>query len=287
MVEKWRDSMDSYRLCSLSKMFGVEKPVIGMVHLPPLPGSLGYTGYSMKDLIDFALEDAKRLVSGGVNGLIVENMWDLPYSVGKDVSPTQMCCQATAAHEIVKEFDVPVGINVVHNGGTVTLGIAIAAGAAFVRVCLLTGAQIWDTGEIDHGCARDILTARRYANAENIKLFADVDKKHSVRFSGIDLETHIEWTDFYLADALIVSGKMTGAAPDLEKVKRAKTATGGKRPILMGSGTNPDNIGDFLKYADGAIVGSSLKEGDRSENRVDRTKVEEYVKAVKKVRQSL
>ena len=283
-VQKWRDEMDSYRLQSLEELFGVAKPIIGMIHLPPLPGSLGYTGYSMQQIIDFALRDAETLVKGGVDGMIVENMWDLPFAVGNDVSPEQMCCQAVAAKEVIRAVDIPVGINVVHNGGRVCLGIAIAAGASFIRVCMLTGAGIWDTGEIDHGCARELLTTRKLAQAENIKLFCDVDKKHSVRFAGIDLETHMEWTEFYLADAMIISGKMTGSAPSVEKVKRAREFIGSKRPILMGSGTNAENVQAFLQYADGCIVGSSLKEGERTENRVSLEKVKTYMNAVKAIR---
>ena len=283
-VEKWRDEMDAYRMKKLEEVFGITKPVIGMVHLPPLPGSVGYTGYGMQQIIDFGLRDAHRLIEGGVDGLIVENMWDLPFAVGKEVSPEQICSQAVAAKEIIREVNVPVGINVVHNGGRVCLGIAIASGAKFIRVCMLTGAGIWDTGEIDNGCARELLTTRKLAQAENIKLFCDVDKKHSVRFPGIDLETHIEWTEFYLADALIISGKMTGSAPTVEKVKQARGYIGDKRPILMGSGTNAENVKDFLQYADGCIVGSSLKEGDRTENPVSVDKVKQYMDAVRAVR---
>jgi uncharacterized protein len=285
-VEKWRDDMNSYRMHGFKGLFGTDRPVIGMVHLPPLPGSVGYTGYGMQQIIDFALRDAERLIQGGVDALMVENMWDLPYSVGTDVSPEQMCSQAVAASEVIRAVKVPVGINVVHNGGRVVLGIGIATGAKFVRVCLLTGAQVWDTGEFDHGCAHELLTTRKMAYAENIKLFCDVDKKHSVRFPGIDLETHIEWTDFYLADALIISGKMTGSAPTVDKVRKAREAIGSRRPILMGSGTNPDNVADFLKYADGCIVGSSLKEGNRTENPVSVEKVKRYMEAVEKVRQA-
>ena len=283
-VEKWRDEMDAYRMKKLEEVFSVAKPVIGMVHLPPLPGSVGYTGYGMQQIIDFGLRDAQRLIEGGVDGLIVENMWDLPFAVGKEVSPEQMCSQAVAAKEIIREVNVPVGINVVHNGGRGCLGIAIASGAKFIRVCMLTGAGIWDTGEIDNGCARELLTTRKLAQAENIKLFCDVDKKHSVRFPGIDLETHIEWTEFYLADALIISGKMTGSAPTVEKVKQARGYIGDKRPILMGSGTNAENVKDFLQYADGCIVGSSLKEGEHTENPVSVDKVKQYMDAVRAVR---
>ena len=282
MTAKWRKRLDSLRLKSLKEMFGVEKPIIGMVHLWPLPGAPGYDFYGMEAVIERALQDAQALIEGGVDGLIVENMWDLPYYVGKDVPPEEMTAQAVVAHEVVKAVNVPVGINVVHNGGRVTLSIALAAGADFIRVCLLTGARVWDTGEFDHGCAAELLRLRKSLGAEHIKIFADVDKKHSVPFPGIDLATHIEWTEFYLADALIVSGKMTGAAPDIEKVRQAKELA--TRPVLLGSGTTAENIAEFLRYADGAIVGSSLKVDGVPENPVDVERVRRYMEAVKEIR---
>lgn len=282
MAAEWKERMESVRLRSLKEIFGVEKPVIGMVHLWPLPGAPGYTGYGMDYVIERALEDARTLVRGGVDGLMVENMWDLPYYVGRDVPPEEMTAQAVAARAVVEEVKVPVGINVVHNGGVVTLSIAVAAGARFIRVCLLTGAQVWDTGELDHGCAADLMRKRKELYAEHIKIFADVDKKHSVRFPGIDLATHIEWTEFYGADAIIVSGKMTGSAPDVEKVKRARELA--TRPVLLGSGTTEENIVEFLRWADGAIVGSSLKVDGDPTNPVDLERVQRYMEAVNRVR---
>jgi membrane complex biogenesis BtpA family protein len=189
-----------------------------------------------------------------------------------------------AARSIVEMTDKPVGINVVHNGGVVTLAIAVAAGAQFIRVCLLTGSRIWDTGEIDHGCGADLLRKRKELQAEHIKLFCDVDKKHSVAFPGLDLETHIEWTEFYRPDALIVSGRMTGDAPKVEKVRRARELA--TRPILMGSGTTSANVAEFLQHADGAIVGSSLKFDGVGENPVDLEEVKRYMAAVEEVRAS-
>jgi len=282
MIPEWKDRLDSLRLKSLKEMFGVEKPVIGMVHLLPLPGAPGYDFYGLEAVIEHALRDAEALISGGVDGLIVENMWDLPYYVGMDVPPEEMTTQAVAARAIVEAVEVPVGINVIHNGGRVTLAIAVAAGADFIRVCLLTGARVWDTGEFDRGCAAELLRWRKNLGAEHIKLFADVDKKHSVAFPGIDLATHIEWTEFYLADALIVSGKMTGTAPELEKVRRARELA--TRPILMGSGTTADNIAQFLQYADGAIVGTALKVDGIAENAVDVERVKRYMSEVRAVR---
>src|SRR6266849_1975623 len=281
---KWKLEMDRPRLKSLTDLFHVQKPVIGMVHLWPLPGAPGYSGYGMRAIIDHALRDAETLVKGGVDGLMVENMWDHPYYVGADVKPEAMTAQAVAAAEIVKNFPLPVGINVIHNGGVVCLSIAMAARARFIRVCILTGARLWDTGELDHGCAAELIRKRKELYADDIQIFADVDKKHSVAFPCLSLATHIEWTEFYGADALIVTGRMTGNAPDIEKVREAKSLAA--RPVLVGSGSNRENIGAFLQYADGVIVGSSLKKDNVMQNPVDIQRVREYMDAVRAVREA-
>jgi hypothetical protein len=278
----WKKRLDDIRLDSLAAMFGVKKPVIGMVHLWPLPGAPGHSGYGIDTILRHARRDAELLLEGGVDGLIVENMWDLPYYAGAEVPLEAITAQAVAARAIVETADVPVGINVIHNGAAAELAIALASGAAFIRVCILTGARLWDTGGLNYGCAPDLLRRRKELDAEHIKLFADVDKKHSLPFPGLDLETHIEWTEFYRADALIVSGRMTGAAPPLDKVRRASELA--TRPILMGSGTAEENIAGFLAYADGVIVGSSLKVDGIAENPVDPDRVRRYMAVVQEVR---
>jgi len=283
-MPEWKQEMDRPRMKSLADLFAVPKPVIGMVHLWPLPGAPGYTGYGMQTILDNAMRDAEALVRGGVDGLMVENMWDHPYYVGADVKPEAMTAQAVAAAEIVKSFPLPVGINVIHNGGVVCLSIAVAARARFIRVCILTGARLWDTGELDHGCAAELIRKRKELYADDIQIFADVDKKHSVRFPGIDLATHIEWCEFYGADALIVTGKMTGSAPDVEKVREAKGLA--TKPILVGSGSNEKNIGAFLQYADGVIVGSSLKIDGVMQNPVDEKRVRAFMDAVRPRREA-
>ena len=283
-LSEWKQQWDAPRLKRLEDLFGVPKPVIGMVHLWPLPGAPGYTGYGMAKIISEARRDAEALVQGGVNGLIVENMWDLPFRVGTAVQVESATAQAVAAAEIVKSFSLPVGINVIHNGGVVCLGIAVACGARFIRVCIFTGARVWDTGELDHGCAADLLRKRKELHAEHIHLFADVDKKHSVSFPGIDLATHIEWTEFYGADALIVTGRMTAQAPLLDDVREARRRA--RRPVLVGSGANEENIAALLQHADGVIVGSGLKKDGVMENPVDPARVRRFMDAVRAAREA-
>ena len=281
-MPEWKQEMDRPRLRSLADLFPAPKPVIGMVHLWPLPGAPGYTGYGMQVIVEHALRDAEALLQGGVDGLVVENMWDLPYYVGKDVKPEAMTAQAVAAAEVVKNFPIPVGINVIHNGGVVCLAIAVAAGARFIRVCILTGARVWDTGDFDHGCAAELMRKRKELAADRIHIFADVDKKHSVPFPGIDLQTHIQWTEFYGADALIVSGKFTGNAPDVEKVREAKRLA--TRPVLIGSGCSAENAAALLQCADGIIVGTSLKRDGVMENAVDVNRVRALMEKVRAAR---
>jgi uncharacterized protein len=280
MTPPWKTHLDSLQISDLKEIFRTSKPVIGMVHCWPLPGAPGYTGYGMDTIVDQALGDAHALAEGGVDGLIVENMWDIPFRAGPHVQPESIAAHAVVARAVRQAVDLPLGINLVHNGGVALLGIALAAGASFIRVCMFAGAGVWDAGEWDEGCAADLMRRRKELHAERIKLFADVDKKHSVRFPGIDLATHIEWTRFFGADALIVSGRMTGDAPDIGKVREAK-ALSGDRPLLIGSGADERNISAFMAVADGVIVGSSVKAGGRIENAVDAERVRRFVAAAR------
>ncbi|HVK70635.1 MAG TPA: BtpA/SgcQ family protein [Polyangium sp.] len=280
MTPPWKARLDALKLRDLGDLFGTKKPVLGMVHCWPLPGAPGYAGYGMEVILENAIRDARALAEGGVDGIIVENMWDVPFRAGSHVAPESIAAHAVVARAVGQAVPLPLGINLVHNGGVALLGIAIAAGAKFVRVCMLAGAGVWEAGSWDEGCAAELLRRRKELGAEHIKLFADVDKKHSVRFPGIDLATHIEWTRFSGADALIVSGKMTGDAPDLAKVREAK-ALAGDSPVLIGSGATEENVTAFLGAADGVIVGSSIKENGRIEEPVDAERVRRFVRAAR------
>jgi len=285
LMPDWARHFYSGRLRSLTEVFKAAKPIIGMVHLMPMPGAPAYRGESVDFIIEHALKDARALVEGGVDGVIVENMWDLPYFVGKDVPPEEMTVHAVAAREVIKQARVPAGITVIHNGGRVTLAIAKAAGAKFIRVDLLTGAYLWDTGELDHGNAAELLRLRKQLYADDIRLFVDVYKKHAITFPGLDPETHAIWSDFYMADALIVTGRMTGLETPVELIQRVKKAAP-ERPVIIGSGLSADNAEKLLSVADGAIVGTWLKYGGITANPVDPERVKKLMSVVAKIRRS-
>lgn len=280
MTPEWKARLDAFRLSRLDDLFRVPRPVLGMVHCWPMPGAPGYAGGGLDPIVDAARRDAEALLAGGVDGLIVENMWDIPFRAGPKLAPESIASHAVVARAVRAMTDLPMGINVVHNGGVALLGIALASGADFMRVCMFTGAGVWDAGEWDEGCAADLMRRRAELGAQSIRVFADVDKKHSVRFPGIDLRTHVEWTRFFGADGLIVSGRMTGDAPDLGKVREAR-AFAGATPLLIGSGATAENVGAFLSVADGVIVGTSVKEGGVCENPVDVDRVKRFVAAAR------
>lgn len=283
LIPQWARDFYGKRLRRLDELFGAEKPIIGMVHLIPLPGSPAYEGWGMEEVIENALREAKVLVENGVDGLIVENMWDLPYYAGREIPPEEVAAHSVAARAVVKSVNVPVGITCIHNGGRAALGIAKASGAKFIRVCLYTGALIWDTGQIDHGNATELMRLRKLLHAWDIRFFADVYKKHAVTFPNITPEVHATWTDFYLADALIVTGKMTGVEPDLDLVRRVKQIVG-ETPVIIGSGANLENIQKLLSIADGAIVGTYFKINGITQNPTDPERVRKFMERVKQIR---
>src|SRR5262249_32184202 len=139
MTPPWKQHRDSLQIKDLNEVFRTSKPVIGMVHCWPLPGAPGYTGYGMQTIIDNALRDAEALAEGGVDGLIVENMWDIPFRAGPDIQPESIAAPAVVAASIRRAFEVPMGINLVHNGGVALLASRSPA-APILSACVCSPA---------------------------------------------------------------------------------------------------------------------------------------------------
>ncbi|MDW8367240.1 MAG: BtpA/SgcQ family protein [Abditibacteriales bacterium] len=245
-------------------MFRSAKPLIGMVHLLPLPGSVRFAG-DLDAVVQRALEDAHALAQGGADGVLVENFGDAPFH--KYVEPHTVAAMAIVVKEVVRAVNVPVGVNVLRNDAQAALAIAAAAGARFIRVNVHTGAMVTDQGIIE-GCADETLRYRKMLGAD-VKIFADVFVKHAAPLGMQTLEQAAKDTAYRgLADALIITGAATGEAPALDDLRRVKTAVPDV-PVFVGSGVNAENIGQILSIADGVIVGTSVKGEGRAENPVD------------------
>jgi uncharacterized protein len=268
---------------ALSDLFGRRRVVIGVVHLPALPGSPGYRGAAMEELIDGALDDARRYARGGVHGLIVENHGDIPFAKPDDLGPETAAVMAVITDRVRREVGLPLGINVLANGAIQALAVAQAGGAGFVRVNQWANAYVANEGILE-GPAAAATRYRARLRAEGIRVFADVHVKHGAHAITADrsLAELTRDLEFFDADAVIVTGQRTGDGADLDELAAVRTAT--RLPLLVGSGVTPDGVGAILDIADGVIVASALKEGGVWWNPVDEARVRGFMQAVDRAR---
>jgi membrane complex biogenesis BtpA family protein len=248
-----------------------------MLHIPPLPGAPRYEG-NWKSIRLRVLDDTAALVEGGVDGLMLENFGDAPFYRDR-VPPHVVACMTRIAREVRQRFDVPLGISVLRNDGCAALAIAHAIKGAFIRVNVLCSARVTDQG-ITQGIAHELLRQRALLGATEVRILADVNVKHSAPF-GSPRPLRSEVADLVErggADAVIVSGEGTGEATDLVELARVKEVAG-EAPVLVGSGVTVDTIRALLTYADGAIVGTSLKVDGLVRNPVDPKRVKGLIAA--------
>ncbi|HYF01261.1 MAG TPA: BtpA/SgcQ family protein [Planctomycetota bacterium] len=243
------------------------RPLIGMVHLLPLPGSP--RARDPETVLRRALADARAVAEGGGDGLLVENYGDLPF-VPEEAEPHVPAMMAVIARELIRATGLPTGINVLRNDVRSALAAAAASGAAFVRANIHTGSAWTDQGLI-HGRAHETLRYRR-ALGTRTAVFADLLVKHASPVAPTDAAAAArEAAHRGLADVLLVTGARTGEAADAARVRAVKAAVPGV-PVYVASGVTPDNLQEFSE-ADGFIVGSGLKRGGKTENPVDPRRV--------------
>jgi membrane complex biogenesis BtpA family protein len=247
------------------------KPLVGVLHLLPLPGSPRFGG-QIANILERLLSDADALTAGGVHGLILENFGDAPFHAQR-VPPEVVAHMTKLAIEVRARFKVPLGVNVLRNDGRSALAIAQAAGADFIRVNVLCGARVTDQG-FTPGIAHELLRDRVAFGATRVKIFADLNVKHSAALGPPrPIEDEVADTiERGQADAVILTGSRTGRPTDADEVRRAKAAAG-DTPVFVGSGVTAETIADYLPYADGFIVGTALKHDGLVAHPVDAARV--------------
>ncbi len=256
--------------------------LIGVVHLPTLPGDPGYDGRSFDSLLEFAMTDARALVEGGMRAMILEIFGSAPLpkaTANQPMPPHHTAIMSIVAHEIRKEFpDLILGINCLRNDAQAAIGIAVASRASFIRVNVLTGAYVTDQGVIE-GDAYNLLRYRQLLDARHIAILADVLVKHATPLAPISASDATKDTLLRAhADAVIVTGSGTGEPVDrrtLEEVFRASDS----RPVLLGSGTKAETLANYASFIKGAIVGTALKVDGIVSNPVDVERVRKMVKS--------
>jgi membrane complex biogenesis BtpA family protein len=262
----------------LGDLFAVDRPIIAPVALLPLPGSPRYEG-RFDEVLETAMEDARLLESGGVDGLSLENLGDAPY-FKSDVPPETVASMARVLIELRRRTALPIGVNVLRNAGRASLAVAQAGGGTFIRVNVLTEAYVTDQGIIE-GIAAELMRARRLMGAEGIAVFADVHVKHAapllqrpIRESALDL------VERGLADVLVVSGSRTGEPPSVDDLRTVRDIA----TVVIGSGVTADNAEELLPAADGAIIATAFRVDGDVRKRVDPERVERIVSIAGRVR---
>ncbi|NJK59353.1 MAG: BtpA/SgcQ family protein [Oscillatoriales cyanobacterium SM2_1_8] len=261
---------------NVETLFGTKKPVIGVVHLLPLPTSPRWNG-SLQEVIGRAEQEATALAAGGAHGIIIENFFDAPFAKGR-VDAAVVGAMTLAVQHVASMVHLPVGVNVLRNDGLSAMAIAACTGAKFIRVNVLMGVMATDRGLLE-GIAWELLRYRRELNS-NVKILADVLVKHAEPLSTSNIGLAIEETIHRgLADGIIVSGCATGYPPDPEDLRLARAACG-DTPLFVGSGTTWENIGALLQHADGAIVSTSLKRHGHAQQPIDPLRVARLLEAL-------
>jgi membrane complex biogenesis BtpA family protein len=268
------------RADAIGEIFGRDKALIGMIHVPPLPGAPRYRGEGMAAILDACLRDAEALVAGGMHGLIVENHGDIPFRKPGNIGPETAACLAVVADRLAQAFDVPLGINVLANAAIPAFAVAAASGARFIRVNQWANAYVANEGLIE-GEAAEALRYRAALAAGEVRVFADSHVKHGAHAITADRPIAELTRDlaFFDADAVIATGHRTGDSATMEEIDAVAAAT--HLPLLVGSGVTPANVAAILARTRGAIVASSLKADGVWWNPVEPARVRALIEAAR------
>lgn len=255
--------------------------IVGVIHLPPLPGSArGPSVRRMDEILEAARRDATTWASGGADALIVENFGDVPFRKGP-AGPETIAAMSLAVSLVIAESGLPVGVNVLRNDVEGAVAIAATAGGQFVRANVYAGAAVTDQGLIE-GRADAVQALIRRLDAP-VSVWADVDVKHAAPLSPRPIgELAEDAVARGLAAAVIVSGTGTGQPTNLEDLRAVRAALP-NTPLYVGSGATAETLPSLLAIADGAIIGTGAKADAFPGNPVDVDRVQALVAAGRQV----
>ena len=263
----------------LEKISGTRKPVFGMVHFLPLPGTPCYDREGGVEAIrKTAMTDAQNLAAAGFDGFMFSNEGDRPYLA--DVSKHTVALMASLVQEISSRFDKPFGVSVLADP-VAAISVGSAVGADFVRIFLSwVYASDWGIVDPDAGA----LQRYRATLDPQPAIFANVSG-HTEPLGGRSIYDIARGAiKFGLADAVCLAGTTAGSAIDEKEIRQARDAAAGKTPVIIGTGVGVENIDKMLPLGDGFIVGTSLKEGGDTFKPIDPERAKAFMSKMKTLR---
>jgi membrane complex biogenesis BtpA family protein len=238
---------------------GKRKTVLGMVHLPPLPGTPFHEDGSLGQIIDTAVGSALALAEGGADGCLVQTV-DRVYHPGEDSDPARTAAMALVVSAIAQATsdDFQIGVHLMRNALKASLAVAKVAGGSYIRASALVGATLTPHGMVE-GHPLEVMEYQAKINAGRIKIIAEVESMH-FRWLGGDKPVA------EVARAAVSSGADAVALADknetrvLEMITEIREAVPGA-PVILAGYTTHQNAARLLAAADGAFVGRCLESG--------------------------
>lgn len=264
----------------LHTVFDEPKPIVGMCHLPALPGDPGYDAEGgMDKVLAHGRREIAALQEGGIDGILISNEFSLPYLTSTE--PITAIAMARVIGELRSEIHVPFGVNVLWDG-VASIDLAVSTGASFVRE-VYTGVYASDFGMWNTDVGR-AARHRARVGASGVRLLYNIVPEAAEYLGGRDLAQMTRSTVFNgVPDGLCVSGLTAGAATDTSTLKVVKEHAGDV-PVFVNTGVRPDTIAESLQYADGAIVGTWFKRDGVFANDVEPARVAELMGVVQELR---
>ena len=264
----------------LKETFGNEKPIIGMVHFLPLPGSPLYDAKGgIGKIMAAAARDIEALQRGGVDAIMFGNEGDRPYLL--KASPVSLASYAFIVGELKAQVRLPFGVNYLWDPAA-SVALAVASGARFARE-IFTGVYDSDMG-LWAPDAASAVRLRADAGRGDLKLMFNINAEFASPLGERSIGQRAKSAVFSsLADVVLVSGPMTGEAVEMSNLQQAKKAVGSV-PVFANTGVNIENVEMVLSLGDGAIVGTHFKVGGDTWNPVDPARVEKFMNRVAKLR---
>jgi membrane complex biogenesis BtpA family protein len=231
--------------------------VVGVIHLPPLPGSArGGPAADLATILGRVRRDADAYAAGGANALMIENFGDVPFARGS-VGPQVVAAMTRATVVAAEASGLPIGVNVLRNDVLSAVAIAAMAGGSFVRANVYAGVSITDQGMIQGDAEAVQALIRRLGAA--VDVWADIDVKHAAPLAARPLRDLAEDAiERGLAAATIVSGRATGQPASIDDLRAVRAGAPGAA-MYVGSGATAESAPTLLKHADGLIVGTAAK----------------------------
>ena len=262
----------------LTELTGKPKSIIGMVHLPALPGTPLYdSAGGMAGVREWVRRDLDALQNGGIHAVMFCNENDRPYRL--DADPASVAAMGDVIGGIRDEVAVPFGVNILWDP-IATIALAAATGAAFCRE-IFTGAFAGDFG-IWTRSAGDAFRYRKQLDAEHVKLLFNINAEFAQQLAPRPIADVAKSVVFSSnPDAILISGPITSQPASASSLAEVKSAIGASGiPVLANTGFKAANAKEILEFADGAIVGSSLKVDGVTWNPVEESRVKELVRVV-------